>query len=314
MSDWKPEQRRWELHRLLSGGRKVVASRQAQLWGCNERTVRRTLAYMRDEYNLPLEYDPIDTTWRYTRQVDEVPAVLVSSEDRRALLFSLQAAAQFEGTPVSGQIRRLYEALLATLPPERATRFERMMKCVRFTGPPVPVIKKEVWDVLLLCLEDHATMSITYTDGTHGRTTEREVDPYGLLMRDRRWHLVAYCHRAKDVLTFSPQRISRASCTDRWFAMPQGFMDQYLADNFDGWQSTGDKVKVVLRVAKDAPPYVQDRQWSRSETRRRDTQGNVIIEFQASALFAIEREVRAEGGYVEVLEPVGCRETLRRTV
>jgi len=192
MNRWKSLHHRLELHRLLSGGKTVVASQLAKEWECNERTVRRALTCMRDEYNLPLEYDPVNATWRYTGQVDEIPAVLVSHEDRRALLFSLQAAAQFEGTPVTGQIRRLYQALLDTLPPEQLTGFQRMMENVRFTGPLISPIKKEVWDVLLLCLEARETMSITYTDATYGHTSHRDVDPYGLIMRDRRWLLVAY--------------------------------------------------------------------------------------------------------------------------
>jgi len=313
MKELPAQQRRMILHRRLTAGRPVIAAEVAKEWGCSERTVRRMLMDMRDIDRLPVEFDRVEQTWRYTRPVAQIEPLLVDVQDRRALLFSLQAAAQLEGTPVTEQVRRLYQTLLNTLPPEQVTSFQQMMESVRFTGPLIPPIKLEVWNVLLLCLEARETMNITYTDASYGRTTQRDVDPYGLIMRDRRWHLVAYCHRQQDVLTFSPQRIARAASTDRPFTMPARFMDQYLADNFDGWQSNAEKVKIVLRVAKDAPRYVHERQWSRNESRRPDDQGNTIIEFHASAFFAIEREVRAEGGYVEVLEPAHCRQELRRT-
>ncbi len=313
MAELTQQQRQMELHRLLSRGRKVVANDLAKQMGCAERTIRRDLLKMRDVDRLPVQHDPVAQTWRYSHPVAEIPAMLVSAEDRRALLFSLQAAAQFEDTPVCGQIRRLCHALLETLPPERATQFERMMKSVRFTGPRTPQIKRQVWDVLLLSLEASETMNITYTDGYHGSTKHREVDPYGLIMRDRHWILVAYCHLRKDVLTFALHRIAKAEGTDRPFAAPADFMDRYLADSFDGIQSTGEKVKVVLRIAKAAPKFVQQRLWSDHELRTADKQGNTMVEFRTAALFAVEREIRADEGWVELLEPSESRKRLHET-
>jgi predicted DNA-binding transcriptional regulator YafY len=300
-----------ELHRLLAGHHRVVASQLAKRWGCDERTVRRQLIQMRDHERLPIEYDRAARAWTCSSVIVQFDPLLISTEDRRALLFSLQAAAQFDSTPIHARVRRLYDSLLATLPPEQATDLKRMMGSVRFTGPEQPPIKREVWDTLLLSLESRETMSITYTDGNQGRTTPREIDPYGLIMRDRRWLLIAYCHRCNSVLIFSLHRISRAQTTDKSFSPPHRFMDSFLADAFDGIQSTGKPHKVVLRIRKDAPPFVHQRQWSASESRRQDAQGNTIIEFKTPALFVVEREVLAEGGNVELLKPSESRQRLR---
>ncbi len=304
-------QRRLELHRLLKDKKKVVASDLARQWGCSERTVRRQLYDMRDKEQLPIEHDRIKKTWWYTREVVELPAMLATGEDRRALLFSLRAAAQFEDVPVADQVERVYQHLLATLSPERVTKYQQLMKSVCFTGPRMPKVSRRVWDMLLNSIEDRETLHITYTDGGYGSTTHRDIDPYGLIMRDRRWVLVAYCHWVKEVRTFSVSRIGQADYTEKYFDMPEDFMDRYLADSFDGWQSTGDKAKVVLRIDKDAPPYVRDRLWSENEARWQDKQGNLLIEFQTAALFAVEREVCAEEGWVELLEPANRRKCLR---
>ncbi|MCL2646817.1 MAG: WYL domain-containing protein [Phycisphaerales bacterium] len=313
MTDLTSQQRQLALHRMLVKGRKVLASELAKKFGCNERTIRRDLIKMRDESGLPIEFDSRDQTWRYIREVAEVPPMLVDTEDRQALLFTLRAAAQFEDTPVRQQVERLYENLLGTLPPEQVTRFKELMDCVHFTGPRLQAVKKEVWDVVLLAMEGRETMRIVYTDGYHGFTGERDIDPYGLLMRDRRWILVAYCHKRKAILTFSLNRISRAETTDEAFELPANFMERYLADDFEGLQSTGEKVRVRLRIAKDAPLYVRDRQWNDKETRTRSKDGNLIVTFKTAAMFAVEREVRAEGGWVEVLEPVDSRERLHNS-
>jgi len=313
MAELTPQHRRRELHRLLSRQAKVVATQLAKQWHCSTRTVLRDLQNLRDVDGLPIEFNPIDQTWQYTHKVVEIDSLLIRDEDRRALLFSLQSASQLEDTPVCRQIRQLYQRLLATLPPERATSFQQMMQSVRFTGPQTPPIQKQVWNMVLLCLESHETLHITYTDGYHGSTTQRDIDPYGLTMRDRHWILVAYCHRHDKVLAFSLHRITDAQSTDRSFTMPNDFMDHYLSTAFDGLQSTGQTMKVVLQIAKDAPVYVHERSWSRHESRRQDAAGNTIVEFQTPALFVVEREVRAEAGWVQLLEPPESRENLHET-
>jgi len=312
MRDMTPQQRRMALHGQLTRGRRIVAARLAAQWGCDERTLRRDLHRMRDVDRLPIAYDRVTKSWSYTQPVVGIQPTLVSEEDRRALLFSLQASAQLDATPVCKQAQRLYRTMLATLPPERATRFERMMASVRFTGPRLPPIRPEAWSVLLLCLEANETTHVTYTGGNDGVTTERDIDPYGLLMRDRHWILVGYCHLRQRVLTFALPRISKASTTDRTFKPPAGFMDKYLASAFDGVASTDDVATVVLRIGKRAPPYIADRAWSQTESRTTDNRGRIIVTFKTTALFMLEREVLADGEHIELLQPAHSRNRLRQ--
>jgi len=262
---------------------------------------------------LPIEYDPVEQVWRYRQPVVGIEPTLVSEADRRAILFSLQGASQLENTPFCEQARRMYKTLLASLPPESATQFEQLMARVRFTGPRLPTIASDVWDVMLLCLEAHDTMHMTYTGGINGTTADRDIDPYGLMMRDRHWILVGYCHLRKQVLTFAVHRITKASTTDRPFELPPRFMDDYLANAFDGFSSTDGVTTVVLRIKKDAPLFIADRLWSENESRTRDRHGRTMVTFDTSALFMVEREVRADGGWVEVLKPVESRMRLRGT-
>ena len=313
-SDWTAAQRRMQLHRLLSAGGPVIAKALSEQWHCSEKTIRRDLQNMRDVDGLPIEQDRSSGTWRYTRPVDEVPAMLLKSEDRRAMLFSLQATAQLEGTPVCDQVQLIYEQLLATLPPESATDFKNMMKSVRFVGPSIKPVSKAIWDVVLLCLEARESMQIEYVDGLYESKTNRKVDPYGLIMRDRRWNLVAYCHYYKMILTFSLNRIISAVATDDSFKKPALSMDQFMADHFDGYQTTGEKLDFVLRIAADAPPYVRDRIWSENEKRKVDDAGTLIVKFTTAAAFAVEREVLANCPLVEIVEPESIRASVRGKV
>ena len=100
------------------------------------------------------------------------------------------------------------------------------------------------------------------------------------------------------------------STTDKSFKPPKDFMDHYLKDSFDGYQTTGNPSRFVLRISKEAPGYVRERQWCLHESRRADEKGDLIVEFETAALFAVEREVRADGPWVEILEPTECRQNM----
>ena len=121
---------------------------------------------------------------------------------------------------------------------------------------------------------------------------------------------MAYCHYKQEVCVFALHRITSAKTTDKAFTPPANFIDRYLTDSVDGVQSIGQKHKVILRIPSDAPPFIHQRQWSERETRRTDKRGNTLIQFRTAALFIVEREVRAEGGWVELLEPAESRDRI----
>ena len=300
----------YEIARRLQAGRPVVATLLASEWNCSPKSVTRTLQHMQAE-GLPIEYDRRRRQWVCTRPIHEIPAGLVSAEDRRALLFALRATGSLDGLPVGPAVRRLYQKLLDTLPPERATAFSQAMEHVHFVGPRPPEVRAAVWESVLLSLEASTTMHIHYTDGGHGSNTHRDVDPYALIMRDRRWILVARCHWAKDIRTFSLHRITQVETGDDEFNIDQAAVQRYLSAGFGGYPSTGEPVLVRLRIPVDAPLYVKDKCWSEVERRTTSHNGDTEITFQTSAVWAVERDILAEGGGVEIIAPANARQHIR---
>jgi predicted DNA-binding transcriptional regulator YafY len=262
---------------------------------------------MRDVDRLPVSYNPRTRVWRATGEIESVPTNLVSAGDRRALLFSLRAAAQMDGTPMAANLRQVYLSFLNTLPAERATNFERVMDKVLFLGPEVPKVRPEVWEVLLLALESSESVCFRYRDGAKGVESSRGVDPYGLVMRDKRWLMVGRCHRADRVLVFALHRIAAAELTDRAFDAGGFSLKEYVGGGFEGVPATGPRTKVVLELAADAPPYVRERVWHAAERRTVTRAGRLRIEFATAAVFAVEREVMAEAGWVEMVAPREAR-------
>ena len=62
---------------------------------------------LRQQYRMPVEFDPLEQTWHYTGATGEIAATLVTVEDRRALLVAMQAVEQFAGTPWYARLKAL---------------------------------------------------------------------------------------------------------------------------------------------------------------------------------------------------------------
>lgn len=57
-------------------------------------------------------------------------------------------------------------------------------------------------------------LHLTYFVPTRDETTERDVDPMGILMVDGRWYLEGWCHRAEEVRLFRLDRVEEVSVLD----------------------------------------------------------------------------------------------------
>lgn len=300
------------LDRWLRDGRRVVAVEAARELGVDERTIRRDLKeVLAGEYGLPVRYDRRDRVWYYEGEVASLPGTMVSTADRLALLIGLHAADQFRGTPIHAQLADMYRRLLDLLPPETRTCYEAMAKKIRFEGPPIDPVPRRIWDTLLNALEEPTTLQMVYQTGRSGATGERRLDPYGLIARHREWYVVGWDHHRKAVRTFLLSRIRSMEDTGESFSPRDGFdLDTYLSTAVDSHQSTGPVHRVKLRFSKDAAAYGEEYRSNQTQKISRDSQGRIIVEFDTGALYAVERDVLAWGGRVEVLGPKELRESV----
>lgn len=300
------------LDRWLRSGRKVVATEAARELCVDERTIRRDLKQvLAGQYGLPVRYDRGQRVWYSDGDAATLPGTLVSTADRLALLIGLHAAEQFRGTPVHGQLADMYRRLLDLLPPETRTGYQAMAKKIRFEGPPVDPVPRQIWDTLINTLEEPTTLQMVYQTAHNGATGERRLDPYGLIARHRDWYVIGYDHKRKAVRTFLLSRIRSMEDTGDPFCVRDGFdLDTYLGTALDSHQSTGPIHRVKLRFSEEAAAYGEEYRSNSTQKISRDPEGRVIVEFDTGALYAVERDVLAWGGRVEVLEPRELREAV----
>jgi predicted DNA-binding transcriptional regulator YafY len=208
---------------LQSGGTFGVADLARRL-SVDERTVRRYATHLA-ELGIPVEarrgrYGGYRLAPGY-----KLPPLMLTDEEAVAVALGL-AAGRRAGmvTADNAATESAAAKLRRVLPASLARRIDALLSTMDVTGPvrqPAPP-STEVLLVLAEAASNQRPVHMTYTSW-HGRSSERGLDPYGLVFHGGRWYVTGRDHTSGSVRTFRLDRIGAASATHGAFEIPAGF-------------------------------------------------------------------------------------------
>jgi predicted DNA-binding transcriptional regulator YafY len=209
---------------LQSGGTFGVADLALRL-SVDERTVRRYATHL-TELGIPVEarrgrYGGYRLAPGY-----KLPPLMLTDEEAVAVALGL-AAGRRAGLVTAGNAASESAAakLRRVLPASLARRIDALLSTMDVTGParqPAPPPSTEVLLVLAEAASSQRSVRMTYTSW-HGRSSERGLDPYGLVFHSGRWYVTGRDHTSGSVRTFRLDRIGAASAAHGAFEIPAGF-------------------------------------------------------------------------------------------
>jgi predicted DNA-binding transcriptional regulator YafY len=168
------------------------------------RTVERDLDALRQS-GVPI-WSEAGRTGGYALDKDRtLPPLTLTPAEALAVTLALRDNA---GSPFAEAARSAAQKVLAALPGDVRRREQALEARLFDTGEPAPA--HPFARVIAAGVEHGRVLDLHYTD-RHGATTERAVEPLGLLRADgSRWYLVAHC-RLRDALRgFALTQITRA--------------------------------------------------------------------------------------------------------
>ncbi len=146
-----------------------------------------------------------------------LPPLQLDDDEALAVSIALGAAA---GTSVSG-IEEAAVRALVKLEQVLPSRFRRRADALRATILPLrhagPAVGADVLSALASACRDHIELSFAYADG-RGRTSQRRVEPQGVVHTGYRWYVVAWDLDRADFRTFRVDRISGVPAPGTRFA------------------------------------------------------------------------------------------------
>lgn len=302
-----------ETHQLISQGRYPNCSYLADHFEVTRRTAERDIERLRDQFRVPIEYDPKRRGYYYTAPV-ELPSVRLQEGEAIALFLGQRLLMQCRGTPFEKFVVEAMEKIRILLPTSVEVYLDHALDTVSFHADPLRGDEIEVADryqLLYRAIHRQITISTDYYTAARQDVTHREIDPYHLHFMDGAWYCIGLCHLRGEVRTFALDRMMNLCETASSFQIPADFsVEDYLADSLA--IERGEPQKVVIEFAPCEAPYIQGKTWHKGQVVEELPDGSLRMTITIGGLGEVKRWVMSLGSRAWVVEPEELREEVRR--
>ncbi len=305
-----PYERMTYIHEQLQLDKLPNCSSLAAHFEVSPKTIQRDIEFMRDRWNLPIEYDEPRHGYYYAQPVENLPLVTMTEGELVALLVAQKAVEQYAGTAFEAPLTNAFAKLTAQLdgPVTVALGAARHVFSFKAAGPARADL--ELFRQLSQAVLETREIAFDYRGLGDTRPARRRVQPWHLCCVDNQWYLIGNDLDRAAKRTFALPRIAAVELTKRTFPRPAGFsIREHLGGSFGIIAGSGD-YRVRLRFDPWAAQLVRERFWHDSQelTDRRD--GGIELVLQLADLAEVERWVLSWGEHVEVLAPKELRQRI----
>jgi proteasome accessory factor B len=306
-----PLARMIRIHEILQDGRDTNCTKLAEQLEVSTKTIMRDLAFMRDQLDLPAEYDARTFTWRYAYPVRNFPTVQISEGELLALLVAQKALEQYKGTPYHDQLAHAFEKLSSGLNERISFSPRGTLQNISFHQAGLGRSDLKLFEKLSRAVNESHEVAFDYKKPQSRETEPRRVQPYHLANRESVWYLVGHDLDRQALRTFALGRMRGLAVTARHFERPADFSPaKFFEKAFGAFVGTGD-YRIVIRFSATAADQVRERFWHESQETRELPDGGLEFTVQLGGLDEILRWTLGWAGEAEVLAPPELRDLVR---
>jgi predicted DNA-binding transcriptional regulator YafY len=309
-----PLRRQWTLLRLLCSRRHgLTVAELSQELETSAKTIRRDLdtfrtvgfaieevvgEFGRKSYKLPIRQDP-PLAFTY----DEALAIYLG----RRYLDSLTGTVFWEAS------QRAFRKIRSALSDEAIAYIEKLAGSIHVTsfGWGNYADKAEIIDQIVIAIEDHHPLIMSYQPERSTEPVEYEIYPYSLVQHQGSLYLIAWSRDSAAIRHFKIDRLIEIhQRSDLRFSLPDGFdVSKHLEKSFGIYHGT-ELLTVRVRFSKKVARYVTEKRWQASQKVRKLRNGSVELSFELATTAEVRQWIMSFGADAEVLEP----EVLRREI
>jgi len=185
----------------------------------DRRSIRRYITMLQD-LGVPIEGMRGPTGGYRLRPGYKLPPLMFTDQEAVALTLALMAMPRLglavDPAAISGALAKLERVL----PIPARERVQAVQEVIALSPvSPAPEAESNLVGLLSYAARICQKVHIAYRSSVGG-TTERTIDPYGVVNLGRRWYVACHCHLRDDTRTFRIDRISSAVLLEERFDPP----------------------------------------------------------------------------------------------
>jgi predicted DNA-binding transcriptional regulator YafY len=276
----------------------------------SERTVKRDLRSLRDDFHAPLVFDRARGGFRYREPGWTLPPYSFDEGELLAF-FTAEHLLRTAGlAPEAILLRATLAKLAAYLPPEVSVNAATLGEALTFQQLPHVAVQPATLQTLARAAAERRTVAFDYHSQHRNQRTQRTADVLLLHNFAGDWYAIAFDHLRREVRDFHAGRMTRLALTERYFEPPANWRaDDYLRRGF--YMMRGGRTTIVSLVFDSYQArWMRERQTFHPDERREDLAGGALrLSFPVgrNGLEAVARFCLAYAGHCRAERPVALR-------
>ena len=310
-------ERFYKIDQLLKERKLVSFEMFKRELGMSVASVKRDLAYMRDRFNAPIEYDRDANGYRFGKPRSgpryELPGLWFNASEVLALLTTLRLLGDVQPGMLEGQIEPLRDRLRGILGSgdhswEEVEKRIRIFQVERRAGDP------KHFSTIAAAVLKRAKLWIRHYNRKKDEETVRDVSPQRLVHYRDNWYLDGWCHLRNDLRSFAVDAIREARLLEtRAKEVADAELDEHLGAGYGIF--AGRKVEwATLKFTPAAARWVSAQSWHPKQRARIEKDGSYFLELPYSESPELVMEILKFGPDVEVLAPDELRQRVREAL
>jgi predicted DNA-binding transcriptional regulator YafY len=304
---YSPTTRLFTVLELLQSYKQMSGSEIARRLEVDVRTVRRYIVMLRD-MGIPVEAERGPYGSYQLQRGYKLPPLLFTDAEAVALTLGLLAIREFR-FPV--EVAGIEGALAKTervMPEKLLHQARALQEAITFNISPPPVqLQNDIVAPLSLAVQQRQQVRLSYRSWT-GNESEREFDPYGIVVNEGYWYAIGYCHLRRDIRTFRLDRVVALEPGEHSFERPEDFDALgHVLSSIASWPGT-DQIEVLMETSMERAQQVISPIMGTLEP----SEKGVIFRRAANQLEWIAHILISLDFPVRVLQPVELREMIRQ--
>ena len=304
-------ERFYKIDRLLKERRQVSFADFKRELGMSPASVKRDLAYMRDRFNAPIEYDRDANGYRFGAPRSgpryELPGLWFNASEVLALLTTLRMLGELQPGMLEKELGALRERLRSILGSGDHS-WQEVQKRIRIFQPERREPKSAHFSLIAAAVLRRSRLWIRHYNRKRDEETEREISPQRLVHYRDNWYVDAWCHLRDDLRSFAVDAIRDSVLKDaRAKEVSEAQLDEHLGSGYGIF--AGRQVEwAKLRFTPEAARWVSAQSWHPKQRATFEEDGSYVLEVPYAEDAELLMEVLKYGADAEVLAPERLRE------
>ena len=288
--------------RLNSGGQFPNSSLLAENLNVSTKTIQRDIRFMKECWNLPINFNKSMGGYEYIEEVMDFPAIKLTEEEVFAFLIARNSIEKYQGTHLEEPLSRMYEKIIVQMGFKQSTMMKRIQEYITFRPAGWTKAKYKILDKLSKACRDRKEVSFSYDYPNKREQKRKQIKPVQLINHDSVWYLLSGNEKNEPGHFFSLARISNLKVHATTFTPIRFSVSKFMKNNFGIFK--GEKIHEVSIIFDSfAAPYVKERKRNASQkiTDRKD--GGINYSITVNHLIEIKAWIMSWGIHATVVKP-----------